>query len=726
MRELMTLAWPVEQLGEAIEAVARRRGLSPRTERTLEPPRDLHRVGDQQLSEWMESTAAALGLEAEPVEVTYAEIESLVRGAGPVLLRLPSTDGLGEPRFLTLLSGGPHRVTLLSPDLVVRRVKCDVIGNVLRFPMERPLESSVSELLNRAGVARRLHTRTRAAILREQLSETRIMGGWLLRVPASANLWQQLRDACLTRSLLAPAGFYTLQYLLTLCAWWVLGTRALSGRFDRGWLIAWALLVLTAVPFQLLATWMQGRFVIGAAGILKRRLLYGAMRLEPEEVRHKGAGHLLGEIMESSAVETLALNGGFLALVAAIELIMAAAVLSLGAGGGLTVLLLCAWVALTILLCRRYFRHCRDWTATRLTMTNDLVERMVGHRTRLAQEGPDRWHEGEDHLVEAYLDRSIVMDRSAVLQAMIPRGWLVICLLGLAPSFVSGGGSPPALAVSIGGALLGLHALQKLTSSWSSLTGAAIAWKQVAHLSRAAARPEDRGAAAGTGHPDDLRSDAHRPGKGNSVALNSSPSVVMEAHDLSFRYREAGEPVLSACNLQIREGDRLLLEGASGSGKSTLASLLTGLRAPASGLLLIDGLDKHTLGDREWRKRVAAAPQFHENHVLTGTFAFNLLLGREWPPSARDLTDAEAICRELGLGDLLERMPAGLQQMVGETGWQLSHGERSRLFLARALLQRGKMVVLDESFGALDPETLKRSLNCALERAETLLVIAHP
>ena len=123
---------------------------------------------------------------------------------------------------------------------------------------------------------------------------------------------------------------------------------------------------------------------------------------------------------------------------------------------------------------------------------------------------------------------------------------------------------------------------------------------------------------------------------------------------------------------------------------------------------------------------MVAAPQFHENHVFTGTFAFNLLMGRRWPPLQEDLEAAEAVCRELGLGDLLDRMPAGLQQMVGECGWQLSHGERSRLYIARALLQQADMLILDESFGALDPENLQRALRCVLQRASTLLVIAHP
>jgi ABC-type transport system involved in cytochrome bd biosynthesis fused ATPase/permease subunit len=112
--------------------------------------------------------------------------------------------------------------------------------------------------------------------------------------------------------------------------------------------------------------------------------------------------------------------------------------------------------------------------------------------------------------------------------------------------------------------------------------------------------------------------------------------------------------------------------------------------------------------------------------VLTGTFAFNFLMGRHWPAHETDFATAEQVCRELGLGDLLERMPLGLLQMVGETGWQLSHGERSRLYLARALLQQAELVVLDESFAALDPDTLDRCLRCALARAPTLLVIAHP
>jgi ATP-binding cassette, subfamily B, bacterial len=211
---------------------------------------------------------------------------------------------------------------------------------------------------------------------------------------------------------------------------------------------------------------------------------------------------------------------------------------------------------------------------------------------------------------------------------------------------------------------------------------------------------------------------------GSESAAASQP--ILEAHELAYGYSDRGKSVLSGGSLSLWAGDRVILEGPSGSGKSTLAALLVGLRQPTTGIILLRGLDQHTLGLEAWRRQIVVAPQFHENHVLSAPFAFNLLMARRWPPHAADLADAENICKELGLGPLLQRMPGGMFQMVGEMGWQLSHGERSRLFIARALLQEAEVVILDESFAALDPETLQRALLCVLERAKTLVVIAHP
>src|SRR5436309_11311322 len=101
-------------------------------------------------------------------------------------------------------------------------------------------------------------------------------------------------------------------------------------------------------------------------------------------------------------------------------------------------------------------------------------------------------------------------------------------------------------------------------------------------------------------------------------------------------------------------------------------------------------------------------------------------MARTRPPQREDMIEAKEVCRELGLGPLIDRMPGGMLQMVGETGWQLSQGERSRMYVARALLQGSDLVILDESFAALDPETLCESLTCVLRRAKSLMLVAHP
>ena len=168
-----------------------------------------------------------------------------------------------------------------------------------------------------------------------------------------------------------------------------------------------------------------------------------------------------------------------------------------------------------------------------------------------------------------------------------------------------------------------------------------------------------------------------------------------------------------------------VLEGPSGSGKTTFASMLAGLQPPDSGLLLVDGLDRSVLGPAAWRSRVVLAPQSHDNYLMAGSLAFNLLMGRRWPAAPQDIAEAEAVCQELGLGDLLRRLPSGIHQIIGETGWQLSQGEKVRVFLARALLQRPDLLVLDESFGSLDPENVSRALRCVSNRAGTVLAIAH-
>jgi len=705
--DLDALAWPPSRLGEGLSALVRRSGLDPAK---LDLPEPGDGASPDELDRWIGAAAAAIEVEAEPVEATYGEVDALVRRSAPALLRLPGI----HPRFLLLLAAQRSTVRVLGADHQVRTVPLASLRDALRREHDARLGPEVDRLLGEAEVPANRRERARAAILAERLAGSRIGGCWLLDLPPGGSFWKAARRAGLPARAAVVVGAHMMQHALLLVSWWVLGLGVLAGRLDPGWLLAWALLLLTVIPFRALELWSGGVLMTRAGRLFKRRLMVGALRIAPEEIRHQGAGQLLSRILNAEALEFLALTGAHIGVITLCELVLALPVLVLGAAGWTHALLLLAWVAVALWLCWRYFERRRAWTEARLEMTHDLVEQMVGHRTRLAQQSAERWHEQEDRDLERYLDLSAALDRRATqLRVVIPRGWLLVSLLALAGPFVSGEASAGSLAISLGGALFAYWSFWKMVRGLSDLAEAGIAWRQVAPIFHAAGRVEKAAPEAALLAAGPL---SEKPGE----------SVVVEAHDLVFRYGERTDPALAGCTLTVRAGERLLLEGPSGGGKSTLGSLLAGLRVPQSGLLLLGGLDRHSLGLDGWRRRAVAAPQFQENHVLTDTFAFNLLMGREWPPQPGDFEEAEAVCRELGLGELLDRMPAGLLQMVGESGWQLSHGEKSRLYIARALLQRAELIVLDESFAALDPESLRRALRCVLERARTLLVIAHP
>jgi ATP-binding cassette, subfamily B, bacterial len=383
-----------------------------------------------------------------------------------------------------------------------------------------------------------------------------------------------------------------------------------------------------------------------------------------------------------------------------------------GAGGAWHAAMLAGWSSLLAGLATVYHARRVAWTRDRLEITNEMVEQMVGHRTRAVQE--PRKHGGgrEDQALERYLARSTRLDLAATaLEAVMPRGWLLVGLAGLLPALAAGGATPAMVGVSLGAVLLAYRAFRTLSTGMEQLSAAIIAMRHSAPFLHALGRREQAGVA--------------RFALSGAAATHAGEPL-LEARGLAFRHPGRPDPALAEVSLSIGRADRIVIEGPSGSGKSTLASLLSGNRTQHSGVLLLDGLDLATLGDAAWRRRVVLVPQFHENHVLTGTFAFNLLMGRAWPPTQLDVDAAEDVCRALGLGPLLDRMPSGMLQVVGETGWQLSHGERSRLYIARAALQDPHLMILDESLAALDPETFRVALRFLHSREGALLVVAHP
>ena len=728
---LAGLSWPLQRLGEGLEALARHSAprLLGASEEALQLPATVAAAELPELERWLGWAASRLGLEAEGVDCPVPQFASLLHEAGPAVLHLHHPT-LGR-RFVLLLKGRGATLRVLTASGRIHRVKpaaAEALRAAACAGFEAPLQPEIDRLLDTAAVPARRRAAVRRLLLDERLADQRVEGCWLLRLPATAPFGVQMKHAGLPGRLATILALFATLYALEIAGWQLIGDAALGGRLDLGWLTAWVLMLVSLLPLRSLSGWLDAGFALETGRLLKQRLLAGALRLNLDTVRHLGAGQLLGRVMESQALEGLALNGGLRLVVSTLELGFAAWVLFQGAAGGLHLALLGLWVLLNAGLSWRFSRALGRWTRQRLDLTNDLVERMVGHRTALAQEQPARRTAADDRSIQGYLHTSRQMDRAiAPIVAAAPGGWIALSLLGLGPAFIAGNASASGLAISLGGILMAHRALGGISGSLSALAQAGLAWQRVGELFRAGAQaPAAEPFVTYTQLQGRATPDATAGASTDATAgaASSGPPLV-DASQLVFGYGSPAPTVLRGASLRIGHGERILLQGASGGGKSTLASLLVGLRQPDSGLLLLNGLDRHTLGD-SWQALATEAPQFHENHVLTGTLAFNLLMGRNWPASEADLHTAKTLCEELGLGPLIARMPAGLQQQVGETGWQLSHGERSRLFLARALLQNAPLTILDESFAALDPATLQRCLQTALRRSRALVVIAHP
>lgn len=697
--------WPLAALPEALAALAGAHGLAcdPGDESL---PLDWWRADAAGTDDWVTWAGGRMGFEAVSVDAEVRDLAGFLGHGGPAIVALPRG---GNPGFLALDGSRRGEPLFLRRDGGRVRAAAAMVEQLLTAPFVDDLRPEVDRVLDAAGIRPSRRERVAAAMIRERIGSEAITGLTLLRLPAGADFLRQFRHAGLPLRLAQIVGLFVLLYGAELWGWSLIGGATLAGRLDWGWLAAWALLAFTMLPCRLLAGWSEAVFSFETGRLIKSRLLAGALALPPDLVKRQGVGLLIGRVMESQALEGLALGGGFAVLVGLIELAFAAWVLQLGAAPGLHCALLAGFALLTLGLGLNYQKRITEWTGRRMRMTHYLVEAMVGHRTRLAQERPQRRDAAEDEQLAGYLAASRTMDGSGLrFGSGIALAWSVAALLALGPALAHAPTpGAAALAISLGGMMLAQRALGGIGGGLASLSRAGFAWGQVREIFRAGSR-RDRAGLAGA--------------LPQGVA-GSGP--VVEARGLRYAHGDKHAPVLDGVSLAIDRGDRILVEGPSGGGKSTLAGLLTGLRQADGGLLLLNGLDRPTIGDA-WHRHVTAAPQFHDNHILSGTLAFNLLMGRQWPPSDADLAEAEQLCEELGLGELLRRMPGGIHQRVGETGWQLSHGERSRIFLARALLQRAQVTILDESFSSLDPATMDLCLRTALQRAETLVVIAHP
>ncbi len=195
--------------------------------------------------------------------------------------------------------------------------------------------------------------------------------------------------------------------------------------------------------------------------------------------------------------------------------------------------------------------------------------------------------------------------------------------------------------------------------------------------------------------------------------------VALDVHDLSYTY-EAGQRLLDGVDFSVDPGRTVAVVGATASGKSTLTSLVTRLVDPQAGSIRVDGRDLRDLAPGELAASVSLVPQ--SAFLFDDTVRGNVTLDAELSDEA--VWEALRVAQADGF---VAALPHGLDSRLGERGTTLSGGQRQRLSLARALVRRPRLLVLDDATSAVDPEVEARILAAMRDQGgeSTLLVIAY-
>lgn len=189
--------------------------------------------------------------------------------------------------------------------------------------------------------------------------------------------------------------------------------------------------------------------------------------------------------------------------------------------------------------------------------------------------------------------------------------------------------------------------------------------------------------------------------------------------NVSFSYRP-DDPILRNLSFRIAPGEHVALVGPTGSGKSTIIRLLCRLYEPQQGRILLDGRDIRTIPMADLRRELGVVLQ--DTFLFSGNVADNLRLNAS--VSDRELAQ---VCAELGLNELLAKLPNGLETELRERGGNLSSGERQLLAVARVAIRKPTVLVMDEATAFMDPSTeatLQADLDRLLQK-RTAIVIAH-
>lgn len=205
--------------------------------------------------------------------------------------------------------------------------------------------------------------------------------------------------------------------------------------------------------------------------------------------------------------------------------------------------------------------------------------------------------------------------------------------------------------------------------------------------------------------------------KGGNVQPTLNQSIEFE--NVSFKYD--GRTVLDEATFGFKVGTMTTLVGPSGAGKTTILDLLCALLSPQTGHIRVDGVSLVDIDRRKWRRMIGYVTQ--ETLLLHDSILANVTLGEP----ALTAADAERALRQAGAWEFVERLPEGMNSVVGERGGKLSGGQRQRIVIARALAHHPRLLILDEATSALDPQAEREICDSlkALTPEITIIAVSH-
>ncbi|MFJ9030751.1 ABC transporter ATP-binding protein [Streptomyces sp. NPDC102274] len=482
-----------------------------------------------------------------------------------------------------------------------------------------------------------------------------------------------------------------------------------DGRGVLGPVLLLAALVVLGAGLTGLQSWWQQRTSERVVRQIRRDLVFRLVRLRVPELDRRPPGDLIARVTSDSAlVQNAATEGlvmvsnGVLSILGAVVLM---GVVHLGLLGVTAAVLIA--VALIMVLVLPRIREAVARAQESVGAVGAALDRTLGAaRTVKANGAEGRETERAGEAIEGAYRAGLAGARYVALVKVLSGVSIqaaFLAVLGVGGALVASGGLEASaliafllyvfyLASPVGSLVAGLSMLQQGLGAVGRI-------EQVKHM------PVE----------DDV--DAPREPVA-AVAAPGAPPV--EFRDVRFSY-PGRAPALRGISYTVPGGTQTALVGLSGAGKTTMFALLQRFHEPDAGQIRIDGVDIATLPRSEVRRRIAYVEQ--ESPVMAGTIEDNL---RYAATDASDEDIAEVL-RLTRLDALIDRLPDGLRTEVGNRGVTLSGGERQRLAIARALLRRPEVLLLDEATAQLDASN-ERALREAVDQAArrcTVILIAH-